>query len=357
MKSIMFFSHGNGWGHAIRDMIIIDALREQLPGVRLALFSYDQGYEAFSFYDRECVNIRPPEWPQDGPEWGKKLDELMNEYMTQFPPDLIISDEVGLAVSIAMNVGVPCIFISDWLPIKPHVSDQGFRTVYSADRIVYLGYEGSMHPPEDMRHKVDFVGPVIRKSECTQKDRSRIRNELRMDTKTRFILVLAGGVQETDEDYFRVCIDGFRRADIDGRLYLVCGRLFERFQRETDENIEVVGHVKDPNRLVLASNLIISRGGHTTMWEIASMTTPSIIIPASESANVIQKIHANDMEHQRFVTRVISESDLSEETLSAAIERILDSEEEERTRIRSALDKYGVDSSEDKVRDIILSML
>jgi len=269
MKFIMFFSHGKGWGHAIRDMIIIDAVKEQLPDVKIEVFSYDQGYEAFSFYGRQCINIRPPAWSQDGPEWFKKFTDLLEE---RPKPDLIISDEEGIGVEFANEIfEVPSVFISDWLPIKPYVSDEGFKLFYSADRIIYLGYESSMHPPEDMRSKIEFVGPIIRKSEYTQNDRPKIRTELQIDPEAKLILVLAGSVLGTDEDYFRACIDGIKRVEINVRLYLVCGRLFGKLQQEASERIKVVEHIKDPNRLVVASNLVISRGGHTTMWEIASM--------------------------------------------------------------------------------------
>ena len=45
-----------------------------------------------------------------------------------------------------------------------------------------------------MRDKVDFVGPIVRKSEYTQKDRSRIRDELRIGPTTKLIVVMAGSV-------------------------------------------------------------------------------------------------------------------------------------------------------------------
>jgi len=66
MKSILFVTRGRGWGHARRDMLIIDSLNKEKESFDINVISEGAGYQAYHTYGYPCTEIEISDEHFDG---------------------------------------------------------------------------------------------------------------------------------------------------------------------------------------------------------------------------------------------------------------------------------------------------
>jgi UDP-N-acetylglucosamine--N-acetylmuramyl-(pentapeptide) pyrophosphoryl-undecaprenol N-acetylglucosamine transferase len=101
------------------------------------------------------------------------------------------------------------------------------------------------------------------------------------------------------------------------------------------------------------SDLVISRSGSSSIFEIAAFGKASILVPFPFDANMHQRANAHTFE-ETGATLVLSEKDTNDQILYYAIEAILG--DEERTyRMATAAKKFATPDAAKKLADVLLA--
>ncbi len=87
-------------------------------------------------------------------------------------------------------------------------------------------------------------------------------------------------------------------------------------------SIHFTDYIPQLTRYIVASDFVMTRGGHSTLWELALHGIPSICIPHPRIVDPLNEHYAFTMQ-RRGTTIVIPERDLNVEMLSAKCEMLL----------------------------------
>lgn len=317
MKNITFLVRGLGFGHAARDIIIKNHLDIFVPDTKIKFISYATGAKMIKEHSCDLIDI---EVPDRGYEIEKsiKIRELIESESTDF----IINDEEIMALSLSRNYGIPSVLITNWLP----ADDQNVLSGYfsQADRILIPDFEGAFDVPPGLLSsiQIDWLGPIKTKELGITRYMARAR--LGFLDSQKFILIMAGGVDSTDIPYLKKCIDALELLYFSFQAIVVAGpfsRMFE-YAQVSNPNIGVVSYLWDIDIYIAASDLVITRGGHTSLWELAMMGIPSISVPRSKNSWPMNIKYAENMQ-KHGTTIMIENESLTALYLAPKIESIL----------------------------------
>lgn len=143
--------------------------------------------------------------------------------------------------------------------------------------------------------------------------------------------------------------------------------IFQQVRRENIDAVQNIYHTtkirkhtisdffKDIPQMMADSDLIISRAGASTLFEIEHLNIPSIVIPMARSADNHQ-LH-NALEYAKNRTcKVITEQELSIESLQFALENILIDNEIDKMRNYNHKGNHAAQKLAIKINEIIISM-
>lgn len=320
MRKVLFLTRGSGMGHATRDMLIADELRKLYPDVHLLFASYADGFKAMKLHGVEATDLGLP--PMGNiheriPTIGKLLREEK--------PDFVVVDEELFALPLCATFDIPAVFITNWLTSEETVST--ISLLLNAQCIIITDLEDSFMPPIWLEKRVHFVGPVCR-LESTD-DKVAIRQSLGLDSRHRLVVVSAGGSDVSDVVYFGACAYAFSRVSEPLRVLAVAGpwyHLLEPLQYAWTASIQFTDYLPQLTQYITACDFAITRGGHSTLWELALHGIPSICIPHPRMVDPLNEHYAFTMQ-RRGTTIVIPERQMNPEIVAGACERLIHDEE------------------------------
>ena len=320
-KSIFLFSRGQGTAHACRDMILADSLSELDDSVEIKFVSYGEGYKTLSVLGWPCINIGIP-FKEDEHDRLLKMGQALREEK----PDLVISDEELLALPLAKIFQIPSLLITNWFPPAPNHPTMS----YFADpqEIIVPDLTDSFGAPSEIKSPVHFVGPILRPIDSNLAERKKFREEFGITPEEKLILVTAGEAESNDVDFFQRCIEVFKRLKLNAKLIAVVGELKEELEGDmkADGRISLREYLWQLDRYMLASDLVIHRGGYFTLWELASVGMPSICVPRLTGDFRVQNLsYAKKME--QYGASVVVKEERMEEELVEQMKAILTSQE------------------------------
>lgn len=331
-------------GHAKRDMCIAKMLKKiSKDKLKLKFVSYATGYKCLVKYRYHPIDLSLP-------EMGKKrmAQKRIKFLIDKEKPDLIVSDEELIVLPLAKERKIPSILITNWLPQIEKMSKREYSFYTNlfllSEMIIFPDREDSFEVPNELKKLVKFVNPIIFPSHFSLKDRKSIRKELKIDNNEKFILATAGGTHPIDRIFFKCILKAFQKLNLKGKLYLLSGvfkKEFLKYQLQ-NEKIIVKDFVNQIEKIMIASDLVITRGGHTTLWELASLGIPSISIPRPLKHNPYNEKYALNMEKLN-TTRTILQNNLNIEILTDEINSILTSK-----KAWNQMSKAGLKASKNK---------
>ncbi len=112
-------------------------------------------------------------------------------------------------------------------------------------------------------------------------------------------------------------------------LYIVGSNVnVEEFKKKITnlKGIKVVPYFENLPGIMASSDLVISRAGAGTLFEIIGLEKPSIIIPSPNVANNHQYYNAKELEEKKII-EVIEEKNLTKEILAKKIDTLLNNQE------------------------------
>lgn len=269
---VLFFSRGRGRGHAIVDIAITEELKKLLPDVDVRLVSYGTGLGVLL------------------ESWGGALDLDISEneptvetlvratqVISQFQPLLVVAHEEVAALPAAKVFGKPAVFLTDWFMGS---RDFDMTLLEYANQILFMDEEGIFEEPESAAGRVQYYPPVLRSLKYTAADRPRARRELGISQDAVVVTVFIHPGRRTEDvmPIFDIVEPAFRAIGTpDKRLFWLTEDdpvLSERAAGNSD--IVIQGPDQPFDRLMVASDVGITKGNRSIVFELSALAVPSI---------------------------------------------------------------------------------
>ena len=300
LSNIMFISRGHGRGHAVPDMAIAARLTELMPNLRIRFVSYAAGAEAYRACGYDVTDLRLPDMP---PLWDQVI--ALTKLLSTTTPAVIVAHEEMAAVPLASAMNIPCMFITDFF-IDP--SNLMMHALKYAHEIVFTSERGVYTEPPYLADKVHYVGRTVRKFQYGIADRERARHELDIPADALVVLCQPGAWGESRVPLWDLLSAAWDRVPASSkRLIWLAGRDYHQLLGVSRGRTDVIVLKEDWNidRLMAASNVLISKANRVTVYEAAAIGLPSISI--SNSANwpddvAVAKVDSNSVVWRDSVT-------------------------------------------------------
>jgi UDP-N-acetylglucosamine:LPS N-acetylglucosamine transferase len=271
MPKVLFFSRGRGRGHAIPDISIARELVGLAPDLGLAFVSYSTGAETLVEAGHQVVDLQLPD---EAP--FLELSVRATRVIAAERPDLVVSHEEFAALPAAKAFGLPTILVVDFFPSR----DVWQESLRYADHILFIERRGIFAEPVEVRGRVSYVGPVVRPLAVTREDRASCRRELGLPEDAKVLSVIPGAwATEQRSPVFDLLVPAFRALPFPRRrLVWIAGRDQEELSRRLagSDEISVVPSCSPIEKLMVASDLCITKANRGTTIDLARLGVPSV---------------------------------------------------------------------------------
>lgn len=322
---IVYFSRGNGRAQALTDIEIAKTLSRLQPDSKLLFVSYATGADTFRQNGYSVVDLGLPESPSSF-EVFVRVAKIIQEVR----PKVVISHEEFAVLPASKIFGVPTILITHWFVEPAHLVTQ---TLDYADKVVFIEESGLFDEPPNARGKVDYVGPAVRSFLYSRNDCQQARQELGLSEKGLVLLVLHGtkGKFAPILDLVEPAFDALKTAD--KHVIWLADRDYGVIQKRLGKRQDVTVMETDwqIDRLMVASDLVISKATHNTALELLMLGIPSISILWRTSPS--SQLCLDELFTRRNAMAKILEADgLTWQRLAACLRRSLASARSEPNR-------------------------
>ena len=277
-----FFSSPIGLGHVTRDIAIVNNLKD-IPinfvtgsGAAKILkkleFKVNDVYSPPSFSVKNGALNNQTKWLWNYYQYYKNCKNISEKILKKNNLNLIISDEDFASLTVAQNLEIPNILITDVLETKftkgiasfiERKMNKSMMNIIKNCDVVIIPEEG------DNQDNIKRVGPIVRKINCS---REELREKFSFNKIT--IVISIGG---TDAGLFLIdkAIKAILKINQNIEILVVSGpAVNKKFL-----NVKNLGFVDNLHELIFASDLIISLAGKSTIDEAKAYGTPGIFIP------------------------------------------------------------------------------
>ena len=277
-----FFSSPIGLGHVTRDIAIVNNLKN-IPinfvtgsGAAKILkkleYRVNDIYNPPSFIVENGILNNQTKWLWNYFQYYKNCKKISEKIIEINNSNLIISDEDFASLTVAQNLKIPNILITDVLETKftkgiasliERKMNKSMMNIIKNCDVVIIPEEG--HDQSNIRR----VGPIVREINFS---REELREKFSFNKTT--IIISIGG---TDAGLFLIekSIESILKINQDIEIVVVSGpAINKKFL-----NVRNLGFVDNLHELIFASDLIISLAGKSTIDEAKAYGTPGIFIP------------------------------------------------------------------------------
>jgi hypothetical protein len=215
-------------------------------------------------------------------EDGAYLDVLVRsaQLIRARAPALVVSHEEFSVLPAAKTFGVPVAFMVDFFP--PPVDNVMAQSLAFADEIIFIERRGLFAEPAQARGKVRYVGPVVRPLSLTLAQRDEARRAFQIAEDTALISVIPGAwATEQRAPLAELLLPAFQALEAPRKkLIWLAGRdtaaLTERVRAVPE--VTVLEGYSPVERLMMASDLVITKANRGTTIELASAGVPSLSV-------------------------------------------------------------------------------
>ena len=280
-----FFSSPIGLGHVTRDIAIVN----NLEGISINFVTGNGAAQILKKLDYKIENVyNPPsfivengklnnqtKWLWNYFQYYKTCKKISEKIIKTNNSNLIISDEDFASLTVAQNLKIPNILITDVLETKftkgiasfiEKKMNRSMMKIIKNSNLVIIPEEG------DDQDNIRRTGPIVRE---TNLSREELRRKFSFDKTT--IVISIGG---TSAGLFLIdkAIEAILKINQDIEIVLVSGpSVTKKF-----DNVKNLGFIDNLHELISASDLIISLAGKSTIDEAKAYGTPGIFIPIKD---------------------------------------------------------------------------
>lgn len=360
MSKIYFTPYGVGLGHASRLLNIANILNNSKIKIRFSTFGEPVRYIINSGY--ECMDVPSIDfsWSSEGsfslkntisnvPLWFKNFSKQVNkevENIIKFSPDLVVSDSRLSSLVAAKILNVPSILLINQIKLllSPKLDNYKITRIYEKINGELLGACWSMSkkilvpdlPPPNtiserntwdvasVQKKLQYIGFIYNKNEIRQEKLDKIRDLLKFSKDKPIVFFHISGPPQTRynliDTIIRVC------KKIDSQIqYIVSegnpsGSIIPKKMNNNGWYYEWCP-IKD--ELFALSDIILLRGGHTSISQAIQYGKPIITVPIENHAE--QLGNSNKVVKMGFGTKIES-FNLESKSIENAIDQIITDE-------------------------------
>ena len=282
MVVVNFFSSPIGLGHVTRDIAIKNNFQNITTNfvtgsgaakiLKKLEIQVNDVYNPPSFIVENGTLKSPAKWLWSYYQYYKDCKSISQKILEKNNPNLVISDEDFASLTVAQEMKIPTVLITDIL--ETHFTkglasliekkmNKSMQEIIKKCEVVILPEIG------DTKDNIQRVGPIVRQTDFT---REQLREKFSLDKKT--IVISIGG---TDAGLFLIqkALEAISKINQDIEVILVSGPSVEK---EYD-NIRNLGFVENLHEIIYAADVLISLAGKSTIDEANAYGTPAIFIP------------------------------------------------------------------------------
>jgi UDP-N-acetylglucosamine--N-acetylmuramyl-(pentapeptide) pyrophosphoryl-undecaprenol N-acetylglucosamine transferase len=235
-------------------------------------FKVNDAYKPPSFTVKDGILNNQTKWLWNYYQYYKNCKNISEKILKKNNSGLIISDEDFASLTVAQNLEIPNILITDVLETKFTKGIASFieRKMNRSMMDIIKNCDAVIIPEEgDNQDNIKRVGPIVRKINCS---REELREKFSFNKIT--VVISIGG---TDAGLFLIdkAIKAILKINQNIEIIVVSGpAVNKKFL-----NVKNLGFVDNLHELIFASDLIISLAGKSTIDEARAYGTPGIFIP------------------------------------------------------------------------------
>ena len=277
-----FFSSPIGLGHVTRDIAIVNNLKDisinfvtgsgAAKILKKLEYKVNDIYNPPSFIVENGMLNNQTKWLWNYFQYYKNCKKISEKIIKINNSDLIISDEDFASLTVAQNLKISNILITDVLETKftkgiasliERKMNKSMMNIIKNCDVVIIPEEG--HDQDNIKR----VGPIVREINFS---REELRKKFSFNKIT--IIISIGG---TDAGLFLIekSIESILKINQDIEIVVVSGPAINK----KFSNVRNLGFVDNLHELIFASDLIISLAGKSTIDEAKAYGTPGIFIP------------------------------------------------------------------------------
>ncbi|MEU9505938.1 hypothetical protein AB0D32_06625 [Micromonospora sp. NPDC048170] len=311
---VVVLTRGHGYGHAARDLQIVETIRRTRPDVQLDLASSGTGLRYYRSRNVSCSDLDIP----DERDTSEAAGRAVHRYLTTLPrPDLVVTDEVMWALPVCRRLlDVPAVLITDWFYGElglPHLD----RTLNEATAIVVPDFAAAHPGTAEITVPLHFTGPLVRRFDV---DRATARAELGLPADAFVAVVALGGM--TDRPDTRAMLAATlgawqRHAGADDHLLVLADELPD-LAAPRPANLRWAGLTARPEIPFSAADVVVADGAGFTVCELVRNGVPALAMrcpPVSDST----RLRLDLLESHRLL--LTGEPDLSVDEMWTALRR------------------------------------
>jgi hypothetical protein len=272
MPKTVFITRGHGFGHAARDLLVIEAMKRAVPDLELILAASGTGAQ---FYRRRGVPFVELDIP-DSRDTGEAAGKTVWQFLSSVGPvDLVVVDEVMWALPICRRLlKVPCVLITDWFYSEIGLPDLD-RTMNQASAIIVTDFAEAHTGVRDITVPLHFPGPLVKAFDLP---RDEARRELGVAGDAFTGVVTLGGMPDRPDA--QAISDLVVRAwQLDAapsdRLLLLAGR---PAGDGVDPAVDWVGVTDTPERYFRAADVVLADAAGFTVCELTRHGVPTVAV-------------------------------------------------------------------------------
>ena len=277
-----FFSSPIGLGHVTRDIAIVDNFKDIsvnfVTGSGAAKILKKLDHKVQDLYNPPLFIVEngklnnQTKWLWNYYQYYKNCKNISEKILKNNNSQLVVSDEDFASLTVAQDLEIPNILITDVLEtkftkgiasfIERKMNKSMMKIIKNCD-VVIIPEKG------DDENNIKRIGPIVREINFS---REELREKFEFN-KTTIVISIGGtnaGIFLIDE-----AIKAILKINQDIQIILVSG---PAVTKEFD-NVKNLGFIHNLHEIIYASDLIISLAGKSTIDEANAYGTPGIFIP------------------------------------------------------------------------------
>lgn len=308
--------YGVGLGHASRLVMVADRL--QRMGIVIRFSSFGEAATYISMQGYKCIAVPPVEfaWNIEGefsikrniantPNWFTNFSRQINKEtrsMTEYKPDIIVSDSRLSSLVTAKFFGIPSVVILNQVKLLLSPRLREFRiarlfekmtgeilgvTWTTADKILvpdlpppYTIASHNIWDTSSVVAKLEYVGFTAPKLGVSEEQINKVANGLGLNRSRPVIFIHISGPIETRTPIIRIILEACKSLRREVQYIISEGRPKGNLE---PKKLSGSGWYYEwcpvRNEIFAMSNLLVLRGGHVALSQAIQFGKPIITIP------------------------------------------------------------------------------
>lgn len=276
---VLVISRGVGFGHAKRDYALADAIARLCRNARIVLASYGDGLTLLEhIVGSGTVLHMDADAESDSGTYYRAVEKI-----AELGADWCLVDEEYRALPILAGLGIPSVYVTNWLPAP---NDPMYSVLDYSLGVVLAAEMGLFKIPTWMREKTLVSGPLVGKQDGDPEAGDRLGRPVR-------ILVTFGSENLQNGPMLRAILSTIAKmgTTVGHVVMLGAGEHEGDFCLHGGTRVTKRPHAFPIDPYYRWADVIVARGGHTTLWEAISVGIPAVAIPRA-TANALELLYA-----------------------------------------------------------------